>query len=74
MTKSKRWPNHVEDLRLDAVAVQLEIMSLAKVAQQANMDGDAVEVQKLLKMIYEQARRGQLLLNEARKRQDDDRN
>lgn len=71
MTKAKRWPNHVEDLRLEAVALLLDNEYRHLLLEQAILQRDQEEAMRLNKDMFERVRKARRLLNEARKRGDE---
>lgn len=71
MTKPKRWPNAVENLRLDAIALLLDNERDHILLEQAELRKDPLEVLRLNKEMFERLRRIRRLLNEARRRTDE---
>jgi len=67
MTERKRWPDHVEALRLDAVALLLDIRFLQLELEQANRAGDRVGVARINKSIEAKRDKAITALNEARR-------
>jgi hypothetical protein len=66
MTPPKYWPQHAENLRMDAIALTLDIDHLQLRLEQANLHGDAVEVARLNLSINQKNRRIRRLLQAAK--------
>lgn len=68
MTERKRWPDHVEDMRLDAIALTLDIDLWQVRLEEANRRGDRIEVARLTVEISRANRKVRRLLQEAKRR------
>jgi hypothetical protein len=67
MTIRKRWPTHAEDLRLDCIALTLDIDLWQVRLEEALRRGDAVEVARLNVRINRANRKVRLLLQQAKR-------
>ena len=67
MTERKRWPDFAENLRLDAIALLLDIEVLQVRLEEANKRGDRVEVARLNVAIAGKRNKAKGLLQEAKR-------
>lgn len=67
MTERKRWPDHAEEQRLDAIALLLDVQHLARNVESAIKSRDYAEAVRLNTRAYTAAVAAQELLKEARR-------
>ena len=67
MTERKRWPDHVEAQRLDAIALTLDIDLWQIRLEEALRRGDVVEAARLNVQISRANRKVRTLLQEAKR-------
>jgi len=58
MTEPRRWPLHVDNLRVEAIALAMEIVDLVQGANQALVEGDTILAMAKLSEVV--ARAGQI--------------
>ena len=66
MTEPKRWPLHVDNLRIETIAKAMEIVDLVREVNQALVEGDTILAMAKLSDVVAQAGRIQDLLRIAR--------
>lgn len=67
MTERKRWPTHVEDLRLDCVALTLDIDFWQLRLEEALRRGDVIDAARWNVRVNRANRKIRLLLQQARR-------
>lgn len=66
MTERKRWPDHVEDKRLDAIALLHDMEAIQLELEEANRRSDRVAVANFNIEIAKKREKAKRLLREAR--------